>query len=118
MQLKNEEKDVDNLTKSVLEVLAQRKETKLIPQVGEALKLIGGRNRNQNSGIVASVVPLNDQTLSRIKKITQTHFQREIELKNQLDPGLLGGFRVEIGDWVMDASLKADFSNLQKALLS
>lgn len=111
-------KDVDNLTKSVLDVLTQRKETKLIPQVGEALKLIGGRNKNQNSGTVWSVIPLSERILSRIKKIMQTQIKHDIELKNQLDPTLLGGFRVEIGDWVLDASLKSDFNNLQKALLS
>ncbi len=116
MQAKNN--DVDNLTKSVLDVLAKRKETKLIPQVGEALKLIGGRNKNQNLGTVWSVIPLSERVLSRIKKIMQTHIKRDFELKNQLDPLLLGGFRVEIADWVLDASLKSDFDNLQKALLS
>ena len=117
MPVKNN-KQVDNLTKSVLEVLAKRKETKLIPQVGEALRQIGTRNKNQNLGTVWSVIPLSEHILARIKKIMQTRIKRDIELKNQQDPSLLGGFRVEIGDWVLDASLKSDFDNLQKVLLS
>lgn len=116
--MQNNDSQVNVLTRSVLDVLAKRKETKLIPQVGEALRQIDSRKRNQNLGIVWSVIPINTERLNRIKKIMEKYSKRNIEIKNKIDNSLLGGFKMELGDWVLDASLKADFVNIEKALLS
>lgn len=128
--MQNNDNDSDSqvnvLTRSVLDVLAKRKETRLIPQVGEALRQIDSRKRNQNLGIVWSVIPINTERLNRIKKIMEKYSKRNIEIKNKssfllrnkIDSSLLGGFKMELGDWVLDASLKADFVNIEKTLLS
>ena len=106
------------LAKSVMEVLAHRKESRLLPQVGEALKKIDSRSKNQNNGIVRSAVPLEKSRVERITQLVGSFVHHDVELKNTVDTKVLGGFKVELGDWVLDASLKSDFDNLQKVLLN
>ena len=109
-------KNVDLLAKSMVEVLAERKESKLLPQVSEALKQIDAQKKSQNSGVLWSANPLNETMMNKICTTMKSYLHRDIELKNKIDNKLMGGFKIELGDWVLDASLKADFDNLQKAL--
>ncbi|MCL5675579.1 MAG: F0F1 ATP synthase subunit delta [Patescibacteria group bacterium] len=111
-----QKRNVDVLTKSVLDVLTARKQRGLLPQVSAALKRIDSDQKNQNKGIVYAPILLDKQRLHRVKNVVQKLAQRDIELTTKLDRNMLGGFRVEVGDWVLDASLRSDFVRLIKTL--
>lgn len=113
----SQKKNVDVLTRSVLDVLTERKQTGLIPEVSAALRKIDSDKKDQNRGTVYSPVELGKIRLQRVKKIVELLVERNIELTNALDKTILGGFKVVVGDWVLDASLKSDFERLLKTLI-
>ncbi len=108
--------NVNLLTKSVLDVLEKRRESSLIPQIGQALTKMGIKAKNQNSGIIWSALSLDKTRLERINKIIEKHLNRQIELVNKVDTKLGGGFKVEVGDWVFDATLQSDFAKMENIL--
>lgn len=68
-------------------------------------------------GVVESAVPLDDADLSYIKRILESRFESRLELKQRVDPVLLGGVRVRIGNTVIDGSVKGRLERLKTALI-
>ena len=114
MGLKNNDKQI--FVKSILEVIKSKKQEGLLPEVSDALKNISDREKTEKKAIIWSVVSLNSSQLSRIKKVIINATGVDCEIENRTDASLLGGFRVTLGDWILDASLKSDLSNIQKTL--
>ena len=48
----------------------------------------------------------------------ETKFKRKIEAKVSIDPELIGGVKVEIGDEVLDASVRGKLEAMAVALKS
>ena len=67
--------------------------------------------------MVYSVVPLDEQTLSKLqKKISQLE-KVEIELINKIDPSIIGGLKVVIHSHIYDGSIKNKLENMKIDLL-
>lgn len=104
------------LVKSFLEVLHDQKQDELLPEVTQVLSDINKKTLGEKQAVVWSVIPLGKSQIQKIKSVVKNYIHDEPELSNKIDKSLLAGFRVEIGDWVLDASLKNDFQKLQKLL--
>jgi F-type H+-transporting ATPase subunit delta len=77
---------------------------------------------NSKSGIkkvtVVTAFKLEDKELkSLIKKLEKKH-NTKLEPKVIVDPTLLGGVRIEIGDQVLDGSIRSRINRLKSTLLS
>ncbi len=66
---------------------------------------------------VRSAVPLDDDQKQRIEQEVRTVFEREPLLHTQVDPELLGGFVLRVGDWLYDASVRARLGLIRKQLM-
>jgi F-type H+-transporting ATPase subunit delta len=66
---------------------------------------------------VRSAVPLQDDQQERLRNELRQAFQREPILETAIDPDLLGGMVVLVGDWVYDASVRTRLANLKNDLI-
>lgn len=67
--------------------------------------------------VIESAVALEKKQIEKIVQKLKKEFTIT-DIKTIVDPSLLGGFRVTIGDTVLDYSLKAKLSQLREALVS
>ena len=67
-------------------------------------------------GIVYSASPLSREELTSIEASLGKKTSAEVKLRNVVDPSLLGGVKVSLGDKVYDGSLKGKLDNLAKQL--
>ena len=104
------------LVKSFLDVLHDQKQDDLLPEVSRVLSDLTRKTIGEKQAVIWSVVPLNNAQTERIKNVIRRFIKDEPEISNKIDKNLLAGFRIEIGDWVFDASLKSEFIKLQKLL--
>jgi F-type H+-transporting ATPase subunit delta len=65
---------------------------------------------------VQSVVPLGDDQLQRLMADLRKGFQLEPVLDQTVEPDLLGGMVIRVGDWVFDGSVRTQLKNLRKQL--
>jgi F-type H+-transporting ATPase subunit delta len=65
---------------------------------------------------VRSAVPLLDHQRERLASELRKAFRQEPVLEAQVDPDLLGGLIVRVGDWLYDASVKSRLATLQNQL--
>lgn len=72
------------------------------------------------TGIVKAVVttatPLSDKQLSALQKKLETSTQRKIDLHVVVDPSILAGLIVRVGDKVVDASYKGEIDAMKREL--
>jgi F-type H+-transporting ATPase subunit delta len=78
--------------------------------------------REQRSGRirvqVASAVPLPDDQQDRLRNELREAFHKEPVLETKIDPDLLGGMVVRVGDWVYDYSVRAQLETIRNQIIA
>ncbi len=111
-------KQVNNLTMRLLELLNDKGRLELLPQIANQYHfLLNERNQVVTAKLVCSD-KLGDSSLADIKARLTEHLGKKLELDVAVDPSLIGGFLLKIGDQVIDGSLKGKLSALEKILIS
>jgi len=67
---------------------------------------------------VATAVPLGDAQRTRLHAEIQDTLHLQPVFDEKVDPDLLGGMRVRVGDWQFDASVVTELENLRKEILA
>jgi F-type H+-transporting ATPase subunit delta len=65
---------------------------------------------------VYSAYPINGTLLPEVVSALEKRFNRKLNARVVLDPNLIGGIRVVVGDEVLDASVKARLEQMKVAL--
>jgi F-type H+-transporting ATPase subunit delta len=75
---------------------------------------------NERSGVSDAVVysafPLESAALADVVATLETRFKRKLNATVQVQPDLIGGIRVVVGDEVLDTSVKARLEQMKAAL--
>lgn len=67
---------------------------------------------------ITSFIPLSEQQLTKLIKLLPSPFlSLNLPVDQKVNKRILGGFKVRIGDWFLDASLASDLLNIKKHLL-
>ncbi len=63
-----------------------------------------------------TAVELSEKQIAEIKQKLGAKYGKEIVLQNKVDPSILGGMVLYVGNKMLDASVKAKFEGLKKEL--
>ena len=99
-----------------LAILADNGRLALLPQIGELFGALRDEAEQRLSVRVVSAVPLDDEQAARMRDALARRFEREIELHNEVDAGVIGGAVVYAGDQVIDGSLRGRLQRLSSRL--
>ena len=101
-----------------LQVLNNHERLDLLrPILTAAIQMHDERNRRLRVE-VASAVPLPDDIRTRLETSVRTYFHMEPVLIPHIDPALLGGFKIRIGDMQYDASVRNRLDTLRDQILA
>jgi F-type H+-transporting ATPase subunit delta len=73
----------------------------------------GGRLRV----LVTSAVPLPDDQRERLLQELRAKYRKEPVLTTRVDPALLGGLVIRVGDWTYDTSVRTRLETIRKQLI-
>jgi F-type H+-transporting ATPase subunit delta len=99
-----------------LRVLAGHDRIDLLPVVVDEAWLLQESRSNQKRVQVRSPLPLTDAQLNEIRDRLRSQLQFEPILQPSVDPSLLGGVVIQIGDTVYDSSLRTRIRILRNRL--
>ena len=68
------------------------------------------------TGRISSAVPLTKEEQAALREKLQARFDRQLDLRFEVEPSLLGGIAVRVGDQVIDGSIKGKLDALAQAL--
>ncbi len=66
---------------------------------------------------VSSAAPLLDDQIDRLRNELREEFKKEPILETRVDPDLLGGLIVRVGDWLYDASIRTRLDSIRNQLI-
>ncbi len=69
------------------------------------------------SAVVISPVSLNKGYVDRLKVALKNLIDRDVDIENEVDPSLLGGFVVRVGSTIYDSSVKGQLRLLKSELM-
>lgn len=88
------------------------KATRLVARFAE----LAAKRQQRWIATVTVARPLTDAQLSRLQAGLNALYGRELKINVKLDPLLIGGIRVQVGDEVLDASVLTRLGELQRQL--
>ncbi len=109
---------VQELTLRLLDLLVDRLRLDLLPAIEIAYIQLLNEKRNTVTAQLVSSEPLSDSNLADIKARLNEYLGKNLSLETIIDPSLIAGFILRIGDQVIDGSLKGRLNNIEKVLLS
>ena len=99
-----------------LYVLVDKRRTGRFESIMQVYKKLLEEEEGVLYGTVLSVVGLDDLQLSEIENETSRLLQRKVCLSNELDPGLLAGFKIFIDGRIIDASYRKKLEELSMSM--
>ena len=77
----------------------------------------GKEYKNIGTAYVTSALPLGNEQKEKVqKKLLETTGYESLEMRYEVEPGLIGGMVIRIGDRVVDSSIRTRLSNLTREL--
>jgi F-type H+-transporting ATPase subunit delta len=99
-------------------LLAENGRLQVLPEVSELFEQLKTQHEGVLGAKIASAFAMNDAQLKDLVANLEVKFKRKIEAKVSIDPELIGGVKVEIGDEVLDASVRGKLEAMAVALKS
>ncbi|MEJ6980754.1 ATP synthase F1 subunit delta [Pedobacter sp. P351] len=83
---------------------------------GTAKEFVNEYNRRKGilHALVTSAAPLTEEQKSKITSIVVEATNAQVVLESRVDPDLIGGFILKVGDRQVDASISSSLSKLKK----
>ncbi len=101
-----------------LDLLVERRRCDLIPAIEELFDDLADEYEGVVRATVTAAQPLGDAEAKRLHdKLATLLGGKEIDLRLETDPALLGGLQVRIRDTVFDASVAGKLKRLHESLL-
>jgi len=109
--------DYQEITKNFLRLLASRRRLPYLEEVEEAFELEVNRLEGVVVTEVISPLPLSAGQARKIARRVSAFLGKKVKIRNRVDPSLVGGVIIKIGDTVYDGSLKKQLQILSERLV-
>jgi F-type H+-transporting ATPase subunit delta len=106
------------LLRSLMKLLVEKRRGALLGAIAALYREEWLAARRTGVATVTTAQPLTDAQLEQVRARLSALHGREIELKQVVKPELVAGARVELGDWLLDGTLRARLARLRRTLLA
>ncbi len=87
-----------------------------LPEIAAQFRVLKNAQLGTSDAVVYSAFDMDASALSDLSGVLEKRFGRTLSLQVRLQPDLIGGVRVVVGDEVLDASVKARLEQMKVAL--
>jgi F-type H+-transporting ATPase subunit delta len=106
--------DADERTVNFLELLAERHRMPALFRIRREFDALWADENKLLPVTVTSAVELDDSVIDDIGKRIQEQTGRKVELSSNVDPDVLGGLRLQVGNMVLDGTVRNRLERLRK----
>ena len=105
-------------SQNLVRVLIENGRLGLLPEIGEIYEQL----KNEREGVVEAQIgtafPLDQQSLAALVADLERRFKRRVQPVVTVDLELIGGIRIQVGDEVIDGSVRGKLAAMALALKS
>jgi F-type H+-transporting ATPase subunit delta len=106
--------DADERVVNFLKLLAERHRMPVLPRIRRDFESLWAKENKLLPVTVTSAVDLDEGLVQDIGKKIEEQTGQRVELSSKVDPELLGGLVVRVGNTVLDASVRNRLEQLRK----
>lgn len=99
-------------------LLVDNERLQVLPEIRDLYVELKNGQEGVKEADIASAFPLDDATLKNLVAELEARFKCRIQATVSLDPELIGGVRIAVGDQVIDASVRGKLAAMATALQS
>ncbi len=89
-----------------------------LPEISAQFAALVNANSGVSDATVYSAFPIEGAQLAEVSVVLEKRFGRKLNPTVEVDPSLIGGIRVVVGDEVLDTSIKARLEQMKAALVA
>lgn len=105
---------VNSLTMSFLEIITRKNREPILAAIARRFHSAYNEYKGIRKATVTTAVPLDEKLRDELKELAHKYSDREhVELIEEVDAELIGGFVLKVGDRQVDASIKNKLRDLQ-----
>jgi F-type H+-transporting ATPase subunit delta len=110
-------KELDSEAQNFLHLIIEQSRLEVLPEIYRQFKVLHNSLKGSQDAVVESAFAIDPHTLSEISSLLEKRFARKLNLTVELNPELIGGIRVVVGDEVLDTSVKARLEQMKVELM-
>lgn len=100
-----------------MRVLLGHNRVGILPRIARSFSEIAGEITGEYTAVVHTARPLSEEQARRLSSALSAAFGSAVHLHQQVEPGLLAGARVTIGDKTFDGTVLGRLHNLKQRLM-
>jgi len=102
--------------KNFLRTVIENGRLGVLPEIASQFRTLKNASGGVSDAVIHSAFPVDGAALADLSALLEKKFGRKLHVKVELEPGLIGGIRVVVGDEVLDTSVKARLEQMKVAL--
>ncbi|MCH7495583.1 MAG: ATP synthase F1 subunit delta [Candidatus Marinimicrobia bacterium] len=110
--------DFTALLSKFMKTLIENKRQDLIPDISNSYNLTAMESKNQLLVTAVTHEKLSDELTDSVKKALEKSFDKDVRIESTVDPSIIGGIKLRIGNTVIDGSVRGSLTRLRETLLS
>ncbi len=103
-------------SKNLLRAVIDNGRLGVLPEIASQFHGLVSERSGIADAVVHSAFPIEPAALADVVATLERRFKRKLNASVQLEPALIGGIRVVVGDEVLDTSVKARLEQMRAAL--
>lgn len=107
---------LSSAARNLLQVLLENDRLAALPDVAAQFQALVNERTGVSDAVVYSAYPIEPAQLGDVKATLEKRFGRKLNATVVVQPELIGGIRVVVGDEVLDTSVKARLEQMKVAL--
>ena len=107
---------VDTIMGNFLNLLVQKQRAEILPEIAVSYKDMVDEAKNISHGKVISAVELSDELRENVQTILEKLTGKKVELTTSVDQSIIGGIIAQVGDLVLDGSIKTQLAGLKDSI--
>ena len=108
--------DLPDAAKNFLRTVIENGRLSALPEMATQFRALKNAQSGSSDAVVHSAFPIDGAALAELAVTLEKQFKRKLNLSVVLQPELIGGIRVVVGDEVLDTSVKARLEQMKVAL--
>ena len=101
---------------NLIKLLAEYGRLAVLPEIAAAFEQLKAEDEGSVEAEIIAAAQPSDALVASVVKQLQTRFGKTIDAHVKLDPALIGGLKIGIGDTVIDASVRGQLQELAYSL--
>ena len=110
------EKNVEKITLTLINLLIKNNRESFLPAVARVFRDETLKYKGITETYLTTAVPVSDRVKKEISELISSEFKTKVELKENIDKEIIGGFILRVNDNFIDGSVRNKLRKIKKEL--